>query len=172
MRGLLGLTAIGSLLGCDQVHCVETLATHEKILHGLPGMLVAYAVAWAGLDAARWVLKSPEGRAGRVAGISALGTGTTALSGVLAGAPLWAMGAFIAIASPVAWVIRLVTRGASPGVWRIVGALACTAAASAVLLILSVANPLVVERAGQECAPDATPERPAPELTPKPTKAP
>lgn len=164
--------AIGSLLGCDQVHCVETLAPHEKILHGLPGMLVAYAVAWAGLDAARWVLNSPEGRAGRVAGISALGIGTAALSGVLPGAPLWAVGAFIAIALPVAWVIWLVTRGESPGVWRIIGALACTAAASAVLLILSVANPLVVERAGQVCAPGRAPELPTPKATATPTKAP
>lgn len=146
--------AIVSLLGCDHVYCVETLAPHEKILHGLPGMLVAYAVAWAGLDAARWVLTSPEGKEGRVAGISALGIGTAALSGALPGAPLWAVGALIAIAFPVAWVVGLVMRSEPPGVWRSVGALACTAAASVVLLILSVANPLMVERAGQVCAPE------------------
>ena len=155
--------AIASLLGCEQMHCVETLQPHEKILHGLPGMLVAYAVAWAGLDAARWVLKSPEGRAGRVAGICAFGIGTAALSGVLPGAPLWAVGATLAIVLPIAWVIRLVTKGESPGVWRIIGSLMFTAAASAVLLILSVANPLVVERAGQVCAPDGTPALPTKE---------
>lgn len=160
MRGLVGLVATVSLVGCDQVHCVETLAPYEKILHGLPGMLVAYAVAWAGLDAARYVLKSPENGAGRAAGICALGIGTAALSGVLPGAPLWAVGALLAVALPIAWVIRLVTIGESPGIWRTIGALASTAAASAVLLVLSVANPLVVERAGQVCAPERMPEVP------------
>lgn len=153
MRGLVGLTVLASTLGCDQVRCVETLAPVEKVLHGLPGMLVGYAVAWAGLDAAGYLLRTPEGRAGRVAGIAALGIGTAGLSGVLPGAPLWPVGALIAVMLPLAWVVRLVTRGASPGAWRIVCALACSAAASAVLLILSVANPLVVERAGQVCAP-------------------
>ena len=141
-------------MGCTQMQCIETLAPHEKVLHGLPGMLVAYAVAWAGLDAARYVLRAPDTGAGRVAGICALGIGTAGLAGVLPGAPLWALGALIAVTLPMAWVVRMAQAAEVPSRWRVAGALACTAAAGVVMFVLSVANPLLVQGAGQVCAPE------------------
>ena len=46
-------------------------------------MLVAYAIAGAGLDAERFLLRAPETGAGRVAGSCALGIGAAGLAGVV-----------------------------------------------------------------------------------------
>ncbi len=146
--------ALWSVAGCSQVHCVETLAPYEKILHGLPGMLVAYAVAWAGLDAARYVLRAPETGAGRVAGVCALGIGTAGLAALVPGYALLLLGVGIAALLPMAWVARMVRAGEVRNPWRMVGALACTAAAGVVLLVLGAANTILVEGAGRVCAPE------------------
>ena len=153
VRGLLLIVSASVLAGCSPVHCVETLAPHEKLLHGLPAMLVAYAVAWAGLDAARSILRAPETGGGRVAGVCALGIGAAGLSALVPGIALFLLGAAVASILPMAWVGRMVQRGQANGPWRVAGALACTAAAGVVLLGLGVANTLLVQGAGTLCTP-------------------
>jgi len=145
--------AVFSLAGCSQVRCVETLEPYEKILHGLPAMLVAYAVAWAGLDAARYVLRAPETGAGRIAGVCALGVGAAGLCGVVPAVALLVIGGVLAALLPSAWVARMVRVGRVRDGWRIAGALACTAAAGVALLVLAMANIFLVEGAGRVCAP-------------------
>jgi len=153
-RALIGLLTMLSLSGCDQVRCVETLEPYEKILHGLPGMLVAYAVAWAGIDGARAVLRVMEGRSGRIAGICALGIGAAGLAGLGDVYAPALLGLALACVLPILWVAPLARSAPTrASAWRIVGALACTAAAGVVLLLLGGANAMLVLDAGRICAP-------------------
>ena len=155
MRGkaIVGLMALAASSGCDSSPCIEMLTAPEKALHALPGMLVAYAVAWAGLDGARFILGAPETGAGRVAGICALGIGTAGLAGVVPGFFPLLLAVVIACLLPMAWVGRMVRATAEHSRWRIAGALACTAAAGVFLCGLSAANIALVSGAGRVCAP-------------------
>ncbi len=165
MRGklIVGVMVMSALAGCQPMDCVETLAPHEKILHGVPGMLVAYAVAWAGLDAARWALDAPETKAGRISGICALAAGAAGLGGLVAG-PVILVAVLMCSVLPMVWVIPLARAGRSRTPLRVAGALAFTAAAGVVLAILGVANGMLVHDAGRNCAP--TGPRYAPIQTP------
>lgn len=167
-RAILGVLALAAVAGCDSAPCIETLSQPEKALHALPAMLVAYAIAWAGLDAARYILRAPEAAAGRAAGICALGVGTAGLAGLLHSILPVLLGGLLACILPMVWVRRMAQAAPERSAWRIAGALACTAAAGVLLGGLSVANVDLVGRAGLVCAPSGagfTPadiERPAP----------
>ncbi len=154
--GIAGVLALAVVTGCDSAPCIETLTGPEKALHALPGMLVAYALAWAGLDAARFILRAPETGAGRVAGICGLGIGAAGLAGLLHSILPLALGMLLACTLPMIWVRRMVR--ATPGCtrWRIAGALACTAASGVLLGGLAFANVDLVTGAGRICAPAGT----------------
>lgn len=153
---MLGVLALAAVVGCDSSPCIETLTTPEKALHGLPGMLVAYAIAWAGLDAARFILRSPETGAGRVAGICALGVGTAGLAGIVQSMFPLVLGVVLACIVPMVWVQRMVRAAQVCSGWRIAGALACTAVAGVLLGGLAIANVDLVIGAGRICAPTGT----------------
>ncbi|MGH1345332.1 MAG: hypothetical protein ACRBN8_27465 [Nannocystales bacterium] len=154
-RAIVGVLVSAVVSGCDSAPCVEMLSAPEKALHALPGMLVAYAVAWAGLDAARFVLRAPETGAGRVAGICALGVGTVGLAGVVPDFFPLLLGVLVVCLLPMAWVGRMVRATSERSVWRTAGALACTAATGVFLCGLAAANVALVTGAGRVCAPSA-----------------
>lgn len=160
-RAILGVLALASIAGCDSAPCIETLSTPEKALHALPAMLVAYAIAWAGLDAARYILRAPEAAAGRAAGICALGVGTAGLAGILHSILPILLGGLLACVLPMVWVRRMARATRERSAWRIAGALACTAAAGVLLGGLAVANVDLVSGAGRVCAPAGTGFTPA-----------